>query len=800
MLTNWNKIRAEERLEIRIFVMNYLVARGPGLTDFVTTCLVKLVVRITKLGWFDGTRHREIVDEALKLYKTSADHCSLALQLLCALVEEFNTTSGRGDTRSLTQHRKCAVSFRDASLFSTVQIAQSTLSRLQSREGLVALSRAQEDRIAEFALKLLTTCLNFDFIGTNADESSDDVGTIQLPSNWRPIAHDPAMVAGLFEFFQRSDPPRSSSAMQCLILLSSVRRSLFPNESERARFLNQMMRGIRDVLASRSGLQHEENYHEFCRLLGRLKSNYQLSELVNADVYAEWLELAAAFTTTSFDQWQWSRNSIHYLLTLWGRLVAAVPYAHRAQSASSNGPMSGSPGSDTAAAAQQQDHARLLEQCVLKVARKYIESMLMSVHLVDASDGSIDDPLDDEGALKEQLERLPVLCRFRYQEIAQFVIEGFDTTTARYRDVLGRGAQSPTRNSQMGVDRSAIERQLAWLAYVIAAIIGGVSWNQLPLSEGEETLDANLSRRIFDLSQLVDYAHRHSNAAAPVPGGSHRCDERLELALLYFLTNFRRVYLWEQHSIPATRTELGTPTAKQRVFMRVFEQMGLGDSSAVMNCIVMKIANNLRHWPSHEEIVKQTLALFQEMTSGLAPGKLMLNLDATQFLLEHRTADHLPFMIQARPRHRTTLHATLARLVFCVVDDVQAAFDAFIAPLQATLRSLSEASSNGIGGASANPDFITCLIGALRDLRGVTQAAHNRRAYNMLFDALYPVHFELFTRAAESDNPEVMVSLLRFMHEFVTNKGQRITFERSSPNGILLFREASRVVVAYGTR
>jgi hypothetical protein len=37
------------------------------------------------------------------------------------------------------------------------------------------------------------------------------------------------------------------------------------------------------VLYCLQGLSdHHDNYHEFCRLLGRLKSNYQLSELVSA--------------------------------------------------------------------------------------------------------------------------------------------------------------------------------------------------------------------------------------------------------------------------------------------------------------------------------------------------------------------------------------------------------------------------------------------------------------------------------------------------------------------------------------
>ncbi|CAM9146814.1 unnamed protein product, partial [Choristocarpus tenellus] len=72
----------------------------------------------------------------------------------------------------------------------------------------------------------------------------------------------------------------------------------------------------------------------------------------------------------------------------------------------------------------------------------------------------------------------------------------------------------------------------------------------------------------------------------------------------------------------------------------------------------------------------------------------------------------------------------------------------------------------------------------------------------MLFDALYPAHFGVFVRAAEewSDSPEVTTSLIKFMQEFVYNKAQRLVFDQSSPNGILLFRECSKIAVAFGTR
>jgi exportin-7 len=41
------------------------------------------------------------------------------------------------------------------------------------------------------------------------------------------------------------------------------------------------------------------NYHEFCRLLARLKSNYQLGELVVVDNYAEFIQQVANFTVQS---------------------------------------------------------------------------------------------------------------------------------------------------------------------------------------------------------------------------------------------------------------------------------------------------------------------------------------------------------------------------------------------------------------------------------------------------------------------------------------------------------------------
>jgi hypothetical protein len=55
---------------------------------------------------------------------------------------------------------------------------------------------------------------------------------------------------------------------------------LFISDTERSRFLNHLVKGTREILRTQQGLALHANYHEFCRLLGRLKTNYQLAELV----------------------------------------------------------------------------------------------------------------------------------------------------------------------------------------------------------------------------------------------------------------------------------------------------------------------------------------------------------------------------------------------------------------------------------------------------------------------------------------------------------------------------------------
>jgi exportin-7 len=194
------------------------------------------------------------------------------------------------------------------------------------------------------------------------------------------------------------------------------------------------------------------------------------------------------------------------------------------------------------------------------------------------------------------------------------------------------------------------------------------------MGEGEETIDASLSRRTLQLAQMVDYRLTTSN-------GIGRADPKLELALLYYFQNFRRVYMfmWDQVSGSNSGTETGAsisivamnvakldsaPSTKQKVYQRMFDHLQMGDHTAVANLIVTKMGNDLKFWPEENEIVGKTLELLHDMAGGYSSSKLLLTLETVRYLARHHTEDQFPFLaVPSNARHRTTFHATLTRLL-----------------------------------------------------------------------------------------------------------------------------------------
>ena len=58
-----NNFTVPQRIDIRNYILGYLANKGPNLENYVAISLIKLVCRITKLGWFDDKTHRELSED-----------------------------------------------------------------------------------------------------------------------------------------------------------------------------------------------------------------------------------------------------------------------------------------------------------------------------------------------------------------------------------------------------------------------------------------------------------------------------------------------------------------------------------------------------------------------------------------------------------------------------------------------------------------------------------------------------------------------------------------------------------------
>lgn len=758
----WAQIGKEERVQLRNYVLNYLANKGPSLEQYVRLELSTLLCRVTKLGWTDGQPHRNVVDDVGRFLDASEEHCMIGLQVLTRLVSEMNTMS-RTYRRSFThsQSRKVALSFRDLCLLNIFNISLATLGKLSPPPA--------HGKLRQYGLKLALQCLSFDFVGSSLDESNEDIGTLHPPIAWHTVVEDPNTVKTFVDIYQAlcvPDSNQSSIALECLVQLASMRRTLFATDELRIMNIHRHMSGTLSILQTKAGLDDHDNYHHFCRWLARLKVNYQLDEIINLDIYRQWIELVSNFTLQSLaSDWSWVGDSLFYLLSLWSRLIAAKPYLKSGKEA-------------------------YLDAYVEKIVEQYVRTRL---HALSQSD---DD--DDDDDISEHLEAIPIIFRLQYDKTATFLTQIMDPLLENYKTFATSGGLGANP-----VEVSKLERELAWLTRVIGAVVIGRL--NASSSEPQELTDGEVSSRVFQLMMhtvAADSTYRQrqgiSPAAMATPAGRARNTKgalALDSAIVDFTQGFRRAYIGEE------------AVATSKVYVRMAERLGMNDHMTVLNVVATKLSCNLRNYGvvDGHQIIGKSLSLLQDLAAGYSSSRLLCKLATIQDMIANHDEDSFPFMKgpdSRMGRHRTTFYQTLLRILFSsggTSFDSEMEFNRFMEPLRMKLHALAQLPKEAFLG---DPTVKTAIIGVLRDLRGVIATMSNRKTYALFFDWIYPTYTPVLLMIAEvfseAGVPEVTNVLLKFYAEFIYNKSQRIIFDSSSPNGILLFRETSKILVTYG--
>ena len=768
--SNWNVTTESQREGLKVSLSKFLAQNceqmySNQLWEQSMSFVIRLLCRIVKLCWLDGPKHQKITEEIQPLIESgSLLHVVLAIDIYTSLTMDMQPAKGV----QMSRLRRTAMSFRDTSLPIIFSASMKLLREI--RAGKPGYS---DNRLLQKVLKLTVSCLSFDFMGTIPDETAETQSTVMIPYNWTNVK-DLSDSSLFFEVYLSSVSSRNQASavlcLQCLVLFASFRRSLYSKDEERSAVIASYMRGTSQILSNYAGLDNEECYHEFCRLLGRINDGNQLTDISSNPQFSMWIDQVFRFTSTALNRINHLPNSMHYLLRFWTALVAPT------QTLGSRAPPQ-------------------VTEYLEKIFVSFLEFRIKQSNSQNTNDDDHEvDPLEDETLLQEQLEDVVVFSKLYL--------------TPAHATLL------------RAVESASNERTIVWIVYLMGAVVSGQVDNMAPRRRSASVDDD--SPRGSTISNMFDAAATDNNGIPKeyqavgdlikrVFGLMSRTDnqqtsEHLEIAYLYFLDQFKKLYLGEQGKI----SSLVIPRSEG--ISKLCTAIGVSSNDQILELFLSKIFSNFKNRKHMDTVTRKTLAFFNDLVTNGSIGVVYSNNDnapksLTQSLLDNPKMQYLVSHHEEidfdQSRNNTVYYSIIFRLIFDKMSTAPTTsinwsyFDTLFGRIhQNGITSRSEAQAN-------------LIITLARNLKGVSMAANTPDQYNLLFKYLVDnprnanqCKVTLFSALADTwwNEPEVVVPVIKFIADFAHNRSNRISFDANSPNGILLFREAAKVLSAYGQR
>ena len=753
-----------ERIQLKNDLFRYLVSGIAGRVPHYAVVQVSgVLAKLCKFGWSDSVDDeypfRDIVSEAIALIPNSipsmpsADINFVGLVILTDTVTNFSQS---GSLRSLARHRKLLVSFRDEALFNIFSSAVEFLKDKFNTNQTQNLTKTNPVYLnVGHCLQLINQCLLYDFSGLASDEQGDEMTNLQAPNTWRAFFLPQSTHTVLFKLYSSLPEDIAHIAMSCLNSIAAVRRGLLETQ-ERNECLKEFILGVSAILTTEIHLANPDCFHQFCRLILRLKANYQMSELVKQQPHFEQLlNQLSEFTIKIFTALaEFSPQSVYYVLSFWARQVLSMAYV------------------------RTQD-TEVIKAHTPRIMEAYIMNRLQMcvTHL-----NVCEETFQDSGTIMHQLEQIATIARCDYDHTSRCILNYFDHCALSYQTALA----TPTSPTGERVSSSnVIEMQLAWLVFIAGYMLGGrVSYSA---NDEHDMLDGEMTSRVLQLSRFMDQHRAHVSCI------------RLDEALLVFLDQLRKTYVNEHMQKNTTH-----------VYDVLSRQLGITDESLLLEFYLQRIISNLKLFKDNDIILQRTLSLFNELSTGSVTPKRILKLEASQLLINHHTGVEFPFLsynngCKVHLKLRFSFYKSISRLVLGELKEEESdLFDMYIAPLTTNFKKLSTLlQALPTGSVQRDQTEIKNLIAGLcYDLRGVVFVISTRTCYQLFFNWFFPDFINLTIDCLNRwyHDPNVSIPILKLLIEIGTPRSQRLTPDITSPNGFLLFKELSRAIFCYGTQ
>jgi len=707
--------------------------------------LIDCYARLTKLNWFNFIPENT-ENALLSLFPTtqpSLPRLILITSLFSRVVADMSFVI---PTILLSSQRKVSTLFRETALFQIFKYAFQTLSLFAN-----PIEGQEERLLLSLALQLVEDILQFDFVGTIFDETTDDLSVTFIPSSWEPffIEYQPMNI--IFTIYHLYPIPISSKSLSIIELFSSTRNSLFNEQSARTAFLNTLVNGIGKILMDKKDINDPDIQHNLTRIFLRMKVSNQLKHLQETENYKAFLHFATEFSMELFRSSD-SFNSIFYIVSFWSRMVTA-------QNMSRDSPNAG-----------------FLPECVLAVAVSFITSQMNR-----AENSQLDDLVESE-QLDNILQEFGGLHSCIYKPMISNLVNNMKSIFQEFQ-------QSLSSNNEALISHR--ERQMAWLIYIVSSVLQ----NKVAhfLQEYDTPTDPEVAN---DEAVLICYVFEclniHDNRMEQ--GQRTKTTAILELSLIAFLMKFSKSYINDESF-----------TENKIIYEGLSQKFGINSPMMIVERILQKIVTLVQKWPNHSLIVEKNLGqggLFATLSLGWSLCKLLSKSELVLSLL--RT--HSEIDPGEEVRTHIKYYKAIGRLLFSFFN-TQQVFCEFIQPWQTIFGQIQAFFKESENSATPpNNEVHKKFILTLHDMRGFASSIQSYNGgYRVFFEWLYnEVHFDewiqqLFSCQSQVLQLDDMWAVVQFISEVSYQRQCRISFDPCNNfNGIKLFKSTATILMLYG--
>ncbi|PVV02387.1 hypothetical protein BB560_003156, partial [Smittium megazygosporum] len=230
-----------------------------------------------------------------------------------------------------------------------------------------------------------------------------------------------------------------------------------------------------------------------------------------------------------------------------------------------------------------------------------------------------------------------------------------------------------------------------------------------------------------------------------------------------------------------------------RMFIKLSTILGEIDTTQCLDIIIQRVIYNLDLPGCNTAVLMKSLDLFYELSVGYNSVRQITNISSIQNLLKEDRLHSLGFLATTDIfKLREKYYASAIRIIA-----VSEKFDDL-------LKSFLEVWGNEIESfvqicklsRLEQEDYRKKFMHLLQSIRGCLSSISSRDVYKVFFSWIFPRHLESLYNISffSCSDPGVLIAFLKLVREFVTNKSQRITFDVSSPNGILVFQIISKIL------